>query len=164
MMRTAVAIAFCMTLAACAGSSTVPLNFNTVQITANAAPACGRNGAQRIAVQQAAVETINRGFDGFVVLGGQDQSYQVLLGRTPVTTNATGSAIVYGGANSAAVLGQSRSVTTGGVPLVGVRSGQALIVRMFKESDPEYQYAIPARATLGPDWEKIAAQRTFTCF
>src|SRR5262245_40675109 len=65
------ACAVAITVGGCAGTSTMPLAQDTVQITARAAPICGAVGAEKLALKQAAVETIRRGYDRFVVLNAQ---------------------------------------------------------------------------------------------
>src|SRR6185312_3798269 len=84
-------------LAGCASTSTIPLSQDTFQITASAAPACGTAGAQQVAFKQAAVETIRRGYDRFVIVGGQASSN--VVGTTPivVTRMGYGSGFISGG-------------------------------------------------------------------
>ena len=113
-----------MELLACARASTIPLAQDTVQITAHAAPACGAAGAQKIAVRQAAVETLRRGYDRFIVMGAEGQS------------NLKG--IIY-----------TDSVVT---PMFSHEQG--LIVKMFKASDPQGVNAVDAKAELGPQWQE----------
>jgi hypothetical protein len=45
-------------LAGCGGTSTIPLNQNSFQITASTAPVCGAAGAQQVASKRFAVVTI----------------------------------------------------------------------------------------------------------
>lgn len=71
-----------LTLAGCASSSTIPIAQDTFQVTASAAPICGSQGAQQVAVKQAAVETIRRGYDRFIVVGGQASAN--VVGNTPI--------------------------------------------------------------------------------
>ena len=119
-----------LVLGACAQSSTVPLAVDTMQITTRAAPACGGStGAQKLAMKRAAVETITRGYDKFVILGAQDRNDAKVLGYTPVHT--------------------------GGQPIIAGGHKQSLIVKMFKADDPAGANALPARVQLGPEWQKI---------
>lgn len=146
-------------LVACASSSTIPLAKNAVHIDTQAAPVCGSRGARKLALRQAAVETINRGYDSFIVAGAQATSTYV--GTTPTQTYTTGSAAAYGGAGYANAYGSATSTTYGGVPVYA--PGQGLTVRMFRTGEPGAQNAIDARSTLGPDWQKIASKRKLTC-
>jgi hypothetical protein len=138
-------IVLCVALAlgGCASASTVPLSQDTFRITARAAPACGAAGAERVAVRQAAVEVIKRGFDRYIILGEQQQSS--VVGVTPITVQRTG----YGG------------TVYGGNPIIA--HGEGMVVRTFRDNDPAAANALSARATLGPKWEEIAAKPTLTC-
>jgi hypothetical protein len=46
-------------------------------------------GAQKVAYQRAAAETIRRGYDRFVILGGEAQSDIRVVGYTPTTAYTT---------------------------------------------------------------------------
>ena len=79
--------------------SMVPLATDMVQITARADEACGAEGAERVALHQASVETIKRGFDRFMIVGTSASSTIRQVGRTPTTARVTpfGNVEVYGG-------------------------------------------------------------------
>jgi hypothetical protein len=57
-----------------------------VQITADAAQVCGASGAQAVAGKQAAIETIRKGYDSYIISAGQQGSavnfYGNNLGRS----------------------------------------------------------------------------------
>jgi hypothetical protein len=133
-----------LALGACASASTVPLSQDTFRITARAAAACGAAGAERVAVKQAAVEVIKRGYDRYMILGAQSQS--AVVGATPITVQRG-----YGGV-----------VAYGGDPIVA--HGEGLVVKMFRDNDPAAANALSARATLGPNWQETASKPTLTCF
>lgn len=69
--------------AACASTSVTSLSANEIVISADVAPACGTRGAENVALQQAAAETLRRGFDKFVILdaagGAYDQDFAVRM-------------------------------------------------------------------------------------
>jgi hypothetical protein len=138
------AICAALALSACASSTTIPIAQDTFQLTARAAPACGAAGAERVAVRQAAAEVIRRGYDKYLVIGGQSQS--TVVGTTPIQVQRT-----YGGA-----------IAYGGNPIVA--AGQGLTIKMFKDGDSAGANALSARATLGPNWQEIASKQTLTCF
>ena len=46
---------------------------------------------------------------------------------------------------------------TGGQPIYGGSHDQQLVVKMYREGDPASANAVPARNTLGPDWQKLAS-------
>ena len=153
-----------LALAACAKSSTLPLSADMVQIQTHAAPVCGADGAQRLALKQAAVETINRGYDKFVIVDGQYQAQERVVGYTPVVAQTTGSATAYGVGNTAYATGQSTTTYTGGMPMTATAHNQGVVVKMFKDNDPAGANALSARSTLGPGWQKISQEKAYTCF
>jgi hypothetical protein len=121
--------AFCAALGGCASTSTIPLAQDTFQITGRAAPICGAVGAEKVAFKQAAAETIRRGYDRFIIVGGQAGSE--VVGSTPIVFQRTG----YGGA-----------VAYGGDSMVA--RNQGLIVKMLKDSDPVAANALSAFVAL----------------
>ncbi len=154
----------CSMLAGCAHSSVMDLDANTVQVSANAAPVCGAEGAQRVTSRLAAIETIKHGFDRYVILGAQAGTTQQYAGTTPLVANSygNGSATVFG--NTGIYQGQSTTYFSGGTPIILNRHNQALQVRMFKADDPQAVNALDARRALGPNWPKLVARGTVaTC-
>ena len=139
----------------------MPINGDTIQLTAGAAPVCGAVGARRVAARQAAVETIRRGFDKFVILDGAYQNSVGVIGYTPVVaqTNGTAYATGYGG-----YAGQSTTTYSGGNPIIAGSHNQALVVKMFKDGDPAGANGVSARQQLGPDWKKAIESDVATCF
>jgi hypothetical protein len=151
-------------LAGCAKSSVIPLAADTVQITASTARACGRAGAQEVAVRRAAVETIQRGYDKFLVVGGGYQSSLYVAGYTPVQANTYGSGTATRYGNSVYGSGYSTTTVTGGQPIVAGSHDQGLVVKMFKDGDPAGSNAVSARGTLGAKWkETVDAGPDRTC-
>jgi hypothetical protein len=123
-----------LTLTACASVSTIPLSKDTFQITSNAVGACGPGGAQKVAFQQAAAETIRRGYDSFQIMGTDRQSQ---LETASIWAGATN----YGHSYS-----------------------QGLTVKMYHDGDPSGAQAISARETLGPKWqEAIKTESSYSC-
>lgn len=122
------ACALTLLVGGCASTSTVPLAQDTIQITARAAPVCGPALAEKVALKQAAVETIRRGFDRFVVLNAQASG--TYRGNDPVYVQRLG-----GGLYSA----------SGGDAIIA--PNQALTIKMFKDGDPQGGNALSARDT-----------------
>ncbi len=56
-------------LAGCARTSTAPVGADTIEITVHVGTICDGSDAERLARRHAAVETIRRGFDDYVVVG-----------------------------------------------------------------------------------------------
>jgi hypothetical protein len=73
--------------------------------------------------KRAAVETIRRGYDRFVVVGGQAQTETRLLGYTPTTAYTTGMATATRYGNTATAVGSSTTTVTGGVRGAGSGAG-----------------------------------------
>ena len=121
----------------------------------SAAPVCGATGAQKVAVQQAAVETIKRGFDRFIVLGGQSQNNVGVIGHTPVIANSTTTmqGSIYG--NNVSAYGNTTTSYSGGYPMIAGSHDQGLVIKMFHDGDPVGANGVSARDVLGPDWQKI---------
>ena len=141
-LRTLLILSAVLVLAACARSAVMPLAADTIQVTTTAAPVCGATGAQNVAVRRVAIETINRGYDKFIILGAQAQSN--LSGFTPIVANTSG----------------GTTIISGGQPLT--RHSQGIVAKMFKEGDPAGANAISARATLGPKWQEVVKESTAT--
>lgn len=129
-------------LVACARTSVMPLSRNVVQISVNAAPVCGTAGAQQVAMRMAAAETINRGFERFVIGGAQQSSETVVSSGGPTT----GSATIVGNT----VYTQTYTPS----PIVMHRRHQVINVLMLKPGDQGYENGIDAKSTLGADWQK----------
>jgi hypothetical protein len=154
-----------LALGACTSASTIPLSVDTIQITARAAPICGATGAERYAMKRAAVETLKKGYDKFIILNAQGQSHTSVVGYTPVQAHTTGSATATGYGNTVNAYGRSTTTYTGGTPITATRHNQGLVVKMFKNDDPAGVKALPARAQLGPEWQKIVSEGAdYTCF
>ncbi|MGL3210746.1 hypothetical protein [Bradyrhizobium sp. BR 1433] len=143
-MRNLGVVALSAALGGCAGASAIPLAQDNVQITARAAPICGAAGAEKIAVRQAAIETIRRGYDRFIVMNAQaGASY---AGSTPVVVQNLGGGV---------------AMASGGTPMFAPNQG--LVIKMFKDGDPASANALPARETLGPDWQGQVKKNTINC-
>lgn len=152
-------------LCGCAKSSTIPLSADTMRITTSAAPVCGATGAESVAFRRAAVETINRGYDKFIIIGGEAQNNVGVVGYTPVQAHTTGTATATGYGNVAYASGQSTTTYSGGQPIIAGTHDQGLVVKMFKDGDPAGQNALSAREQLGPKWaDTVKESASTTCF
>ena len=156
------AVALALWAGGCARSSVIPVAGDTIQITSSAAPVCGAVGAQSVAVRRASIETINRGFDRFIITGAGAQSNVQVIGHTPVTAHTTGGATATRFGNTAHVSGSSHTTYSGGMPIIAGTHDQALMVKMFRDGDPAGSNAVSARDTLGPQWPELVKQSTAT--
>lgn len=122
-------------LASCAQTDIQPLTATSFMVATEAAPACGRSGARKVANQAAAIEVINRGGDKFVFVSQSTGSR-----TTGVNYNAYTGFQTY---NS---------------------NEQGLVVEMVSRSDARYKTALSARQILGVDWqEKVSKGIPNTC-
>ncbi len=146
-------------LAACASTSVTPVSRNEVLISTSAAPACGRSGATRVASQMAAVETIRRGFERYVVLGAQAENNVQAITTGPTYANTSGTLNTFGNSTFG-----STTTTFGGSQTVLTGSNDAdLRVLMLNRGDQGYQQGIDARLVLGADWDRLVAEGVNTC-
>jgi hypothetical protein len=162
MKRWLAAVLYAPLLFGCAHSSTIPLSADTIRITTSAAPVCGATGAQSVAFRRAAIETINRGFDRFLVLGSDAQNNVRVVGTTPVTatTNIYATGNTFG--NATDIQGTATTSYSGGQPIIAGSHDQFLIVKMFRETDAGAQNAISARTELGEKWPEIVKENART--
>jgi len=117
-------------LAGCAQTSIQPLSRNTFKVATQAAPACGQEGARKVAYRAAAIQVIKNGGDRFIIVGDQTGSRMV-----------GGSFTQYGG------------YQTYNSHL------QDMVVKMLSPNDPEYSNGLSARETLGADWQEIVSKK-----
>ena len=119
-------------LAGCAQSSVMDLDSNTIQVTTEAAPVCGQGGAKQVASKRAAYETLQRGYDKYIILGADYKDGVHVVGHTPITANTYGSGTINSYGNNATYNGSSTTYVSGGYPIVGGKHSQGLQVRMFR--------------------------------
>lgn len=155
-------VAATLILIGCARSATLPVAADTIIITTNAAPICGSAGAQSVALRHAAIETINRGFDRFIILDGRYQNNVRVIGYTPVHAHTVSSATAVGHGNVVTAHGQSTTYFSGGSPIIAGSHDQGLLVKMFRDDDPAGANAISARQQLGPKWQEIVKENAIT--
>jgi len=63
---------------------------HTIQIITTAAVVCGATGAQEVALRRAAIETLNHGFDRFIILEAAARNTVPVVGTTPIQANRYG--------------------------------------------------------------------------
>ncbi|RWI44741.1 MAG: hypothetical protein EOQ93_31180 [Mesorhizobium sp.] len=152
-MKTALALCTALIVSGCAGTSVVQTSGNTAVVTARAAPVCGGVGAERVAVRQAAIQTIKAGFDKYVIYDAAEQN-TVTARQMPGTYTTMGT--VNGGMLNATTTYQP------GPTIYSGNHSQAFAIKMFKASDPAGANAVDARTTLGPEWPKLIKQGSLT--
>ena len=129
-------------MAGCARTSTTSLDADTIEIVARVATICSGADAGRIAHRQAAVETIHRGFDDFIVLDSLGGDH--LARDAPVTARTT----LYG-TDTGALFSEDAPV---------LAHHQVLTIRMFQAGQGESEASVSARAVLGDDWKSLVTK------
>src|SRR5687767_3490459 len=89
-----VATAAALMMAACGRGEAIRTSANTMQIQASAAPICGTAGAARLAATTAAIETIQAGYDAYIISGGAARSNTAVV-QEPGTMQTSGT-LTYG--------------------------------------------------------------------
>ena len=113
-MHKALSIAIAIALCGCACSATMRLSADAFQLVTSAAPVCGRTGAQNVASRRAAIETINRGYDKFLIVGAAAENNVRVVGHTPVQAHTIGTATATGNKNTVTASASSTTTYTGG--------------------------------------------------
>lgn len=147
------------TLAGCASSSITPIAKNQVLISTSAAPACGTDGAAKVASQMAAVATLRAGYERYVIQGGGVQNNTRVVTSGPTFATTYGSASVYG--NTA--YGSSTTYYGGQTSYLSGSNNAEFAVIMFKPGERGYSNGIDAKTVLGKDWEKKVREGINTC-
>ncbi|MEZ5888030.1 MAG: hypothetical protein R3D56_14280 [Paracoccaceae bacterium] len=159
MTKTAASIAVAMMLSACAATSVTPVSKNQVIISTSAAPACGRAGAAKVASKMAAVETLRRGYQRYLIAGANSANNVSAIQTGPSYANTYGNASFYGNSaygNSTTYFGGQQTI------LVGSNDADLAVI-MFNPGERGFATAIDAKAELGDGWEKLVKEGIRTC-
>lgn len=146
-------------VAACASTSVTPLSKNRIMISTSAAPACGLSGAKEVAGKMAAVETIRRGYERYIILGADAESNVTSHQSGPTYAMTTGTYRGYGNTlygNSTTQFGGSYTVYSGS-------NDAALEVLLLNKGEPNYGDGIDAKSTLGEKWQELVEKGVTTC-
>jgi hypothetical protein len=158
-MRCVAVAVVCGVLAGCVSTSVTPISQNQFILNASAAPVCGNTGAAEVASRMAAVETLRRGYDRYVIQGAQSQSNVGIINRPPTGAFTTGNFSGYGNT----VYGSSQTVFTGGGPMVVGTHDTGLAVLMLRPGEQGYNNALDARTVLGTDWQELVEKGIRIC-
>ena len=118
------------------------MDADTIQIAVRVAVICDATDAGRLARRQAAVETIRRGFEDFVVIGSVGGDHTAEHAPETARTNLFGASATSLFSEEAPLLAHHRVLT----------------VRMFHAGQGDSAESVSARAVLGDDWEALAAK------
>lgn len=125
-----------LAVSGCNRSDVVQRGPEHIEVYGIAAPICEFSDADNLARQIAAIETIERGFDGYIVR----KSYAgegLRIRYFPVEKRFR---------ETVSVPGRSRSKVN------------AMYIELVKAGDPEMANAVNAREDLGPDWQAAVAR------
>lgn len=134
----------------------MPLSQDKVQITTEASLTCGEAGAQKAALHQAAIETLQRGFDEFVILDSESGKDIRQVGTSPVHEDTSVEKTVHG--NQSFEI--KTTISSGGDPIYEGAYTQGITVKML----PAGSGGVDARTLLGPEWETLITRKKTTCF
>ena len=129
-------------LTGCARTSTVPVGEDTIEITVHVATICDGRDAERLARRHAAVETIRRGFDDYIVIGSVGGDHMAEEEPATARTTLSGSS--------------GRTLFSEDAPLLAHH--RVLTVRMFQAGEGDSAATVSARAVLGDEWEAVVAR------
>ena len=158
-MRKPIVLLLCLVAAGCASTSVTQVSQNQFILSTSAAPVCGATGSQRVASKMAAVETLKRGYDRYMIAGMQAQN-NVSVATTPVTGAYTTGTVNTVGNTS---YGTFNTTYTGGNPIVTGSRDTQLGVVMFKPGDAGYSNALDAKAQLGENWQELVKTGINNC-
>ena len=146
-------------LIACAETEVTPISKNEIILTTSASAECGASGAAKVASQMAAIETIRRGFERYLVVGANSDSNISAVTTGPTYANTTGSYTAYG--NS--IYGSSSTYFGGQQTWLVGTYDRGLAIRMFNKGDRGFSNAVDAKMQLGADWATLVEEGINTC-
>ena len=126
----------------CARTSTTPLDADTIEIAVRVGAICDGADADRLARWQAAVETLRRGFDDFIVVDSAGGDH--VADYAPVTARTN-------------LYGHTGTLFREDAPLLAHR--RVLTIRMLHAGEDDSGESLSARAVLSSDRETVATGR-----
>ncbi len=146
-------------LLGCAATHVTPISQKRFILSTSAAPACGRIGAQKVALKMAAVETLRKGHPRFLILGQKSANNVSVIDTAPTGSYTTGTYDVYGNT----VYGRSQTTYTGGGPIVFGSNDADLNVLMLAPGDNGFDQGVDAKSILGENWKTLVEKGVHTC-
>lgn len=148
-----------LSLTSCTHTSVIQLSQNEILLNTAAAPICGSTGSMDVAQQMAAVETLRRGFDRYLVGGAAAQNNVGVLQTGPTYSKSSGSATVVGNT----VYGSSTTQYGGQQTIFYGSHDTSLRLLLLRPGDIGFDKGIDARAVLGQDWQQKVEDGVNTC-
>lgn len=158
-MQRFLGIALALSLTACAESTTIDIAQNQFILQTSAEAGCGRIATTKVAMKMAAIETLRRSYDRFVILGASSANNTSTVVTGPTYANTYGTANIYG--NTA--YGNSTTYYGGHSVLLTGTHDTDLNIRMLKPNERGYASAIDAKKVLGENWKELATKGINTC-
>ena len=155
---TAVTMSLILGVISCASTEVVQLARNQAVISTTAAPVCGTDGALRVAQKMAAVATLRRGYERFILSGvGSHSNVQVKTvpgsySYTTGTVNTLGNT----------TFGSFQTYTPSKTEVTGKNHAE-MHVLMLNWGDAGYSNALDAKEVLGSEWKKMVEKGVLTC-
>lgn len=146
-------------LAGCVESSVTQVSRNQFIVSTSAAPVCGGTGAQKVAAQMAAIETIRKGFERYQIIGGGSQNNTGVMTTGPTYANTYGTFNSFGNTT----YGSGTTYFGGQQTIVYGTHDASFAVMAFNKGDRGYEDAIDAKRTLGPEWQKLVKDGVKSC-
>ena len=154
-----VALAMSLIVAGCAETTVTPISRNQIMISTSAEAECGTSGAMKVATKMAAIETLRRGYERYIIAGADAQSNVSAVSLAPTYATTSSTYDVYGDS----IYGNSYTdFGGGGLMMVGTNDA-GLHVVMFKRGERGFNDAVDAKAQLGSDWQKLVKDGVNTC-
>jgi hypothetical protein len=150
MLRTVLLSMITLIAVGCARTSVMQVSRNEVVLTTSAAPICGATGSQEVAQAMAAIETVRRGFERYLIAGAGSQNNVKVMQTGPTYANTYGSATVTGNT----VQGSATTYYGGQQTFVYGTHDTAMRVVMLNRGDAGYDQGVDAKMILGPDWQE----------
>lgn len=158
-MQSSFLLVLAVAVAGCASSSVTPISQNQFILNTSAAPACGTAGAQKVASKMAAVETLRRGYERYLIVGARNQNNTRVANMPRTGAYTTATVNTYG--NTA--YGTAQTNYYGGGPMVLGKHDAQLGVIMLRAGEPGYDNALIAKQELGPKWQQLVEKGVSTC-
>jgi len=146
-------------IAGCASTTVTPISRNEIILTTSAAPVCGTSGAQQIVGKMAAVETLRRGFDRYLIGGIHSRNNSRATVMPPTGSYTTAQVSTYG----STAYGSATTTNYGGGVMYSGTHDASLQVLMLNSGDEGYENGVDARSVLGPDWEALVKDGIKSC-
>lgn len=158
-MKLPLVLSATLILTSCAQTTVTPVAKNQIIISTSAEAACGSTGSAKVASRMAAVETIRRGYQRYIITGASSANNVSVFQTGPTYSSTSGTAYSVGNTtygNASTYYGGQQTIMAGS-------HDTSLGVVMFNPGEPGFDRAIDAKTELGPNWHKIVKDGINIC-